>query len=148
MTLEYCQWFPRNCTPNEVLSIGTNMFQGFFEPMAYVTTVTAPSTMKIKVVAPPDGKGQTSEWYITEVRSQLFTNSDVGTCQYCTVRLQHPAGNGDRCHYTSHQFGERLLVHVEELRAWTEGLRTILRLALRTHVARRVAWHSLEPQVV
>ena len=51
--------------------------------------------------------------------------------------------DGDRCHYTSHQFGERLLVRVEELRAWTEGLRTILRLALRTHVARRVAWHSL-----
>ena len=73
--------------------------------------------------------GQTSEWYITEVRSQLFTNSDVGTCQYCTVRLQHPAGNGDRCHYTSHQFGERLLVHVEEHRAWTEGLRTILRIS-------------------
>ena len=39
--------------------------------------------------------GHTSEWYITEGRSQLFTNSDVGTCQYRTVRLQHPAGNGD-----------------------------------------------------
>ena len=93
-------------------------------------------------------QGRPQNWYITEVRSQLFTNSDVGTCQYCTVRLQHPAGNGDRCHYTSHQFGERLLVHVEELRAWTEGLRTILRLALRIHVARREAWHSMEPQVV
>ena len=45
----------RNCSPNEVLSIGTNMFQGVFERMAKVTTVTAPSTMKIKVVAPPDG---------------------------------------------------------------------------------------------
>ena len=45
----------RNCTPNEVLSIGTNMFQGAFERMTKDTTVTAPSTMKIKVVAPPDG---------------------------------------------------------------------------------------------
>ena len=39
--------------------------------------------------------GQTSEWYITEVGSQLFTNSDIGTCQYCTVRLRHPVGNKD-----------------------------------------------------
>ena len=45
----------RNCTPNEVLSSGTNMFQGAFERMTKDTTVTAPSTMKVKVVAPPDG---------------------------------------------------------------------------------------------
>ena len=46
----------RNCTPNVVLSSGTNMFQGAFERMTKDTTVTAPSTMKIRVVAPPDGK--------------------------------------------------------------------------------------------
>ena len=45
----------RNCTPNVVLSSGTNMFQGAFERMMKDTTLTAPSTMKIKVVAPPDG---------------------------------------------------------------------------------------------
>ena len=39
--------------------------------------------------------GQTSEWYITEVGSQLFTNSGIGTYQYCTVRLRHPVGNKD-----------------------------------------------------
>ena len=45
----------RNCAPNEVLSSGTNMFQEAFERMTKDTTVTAPFTMKIKVVAPPGG---------------------------------------------------------------------------------------------
>ena len=45
----------RNCTPNEVLSSSTNMFKGDFERMTKETTVTAPSTIKVKVVAPPDG---------------------------------------------------------------------------------------------
>ena len=39
--------------------------------------------------------GQTSEWYISEVGSQLFTNSDIGSCHFCTVRLRHPVGNKD-----------------------------------------------------
>ena len=46
----------RNCTPNEVLSSGTNLFQWVFERMTKDTTLTAPSTMKIMVVAPPNGK--------------------------------------------------------------------------------------------
>ena len=45
----------RNCTPNQVLSSGTNMFQEASERMTKDTTMTAPSTIKIKVVAPPDG---------------------------------------------------------------------------------------------
>ena len=48
-------------------------------------------------------------------------------------------GIGTCGHDTSHQFGERLLVHVEEHRAngW-RALRTVLRLRLRVRVARHV----------
>ena len=45
----------RNCTLNEVLLGGTNKFQEVFERITKDMTASAPSTMKIKVVAPPDG---------------------------------------------------------------------------------------------
>ena len=51
----------RNCTPNEVLLSGTNVSQGAFERMTKDTTATAPSTMKIKVVAPPVGTSSLSK---------------------------------------------------------------------------------------
>ena len=45
----------RNCTPNEVLSSGTNKFQEASERMTKDTTASAPSTVKMKVVAPSNG---------------------------------------------------------------------------------------------
>ena len=58
--------------------------------------------------------GQTSEWYITEGRSQLITNSDVGRANTARFDFGIRLGMGSCGHDTSHQFGERLLVHVEE----------------------------------
>ena len=45
----------RNCTPSEVFSSGTTMFQEAFERMTKDTTATAPFTMKIKGGCPPIG---------------------------------------------------------------------------------------------
>merc|ERR1711998_186887 len=46
----------RDLYANVVLSGGTTMFQGIGERMTKELTALAPSTMKIKVVAPPERK--------------------------------------------------------------------------------------------
>merc|ERR1712199_67661 len=56
---------------NIVLSGGTTMFQGIGERMAKELTALAPSTMKIKVVAPPERKY--SVWIGGSILSSLST---------------------------------------------------------------------------
>merc|ERR1719191_2160707 len=56
---------------NVVLSGGTTMFQGIGERMAKELTALAPSTMKIKVVAPPERKY--SVWIGGSILSSLST---------------------------------------------------------------------------
>ena len=56
---------------NVVLSGGTTMFQGIGERMTKELTALAPSTMKIKVVAPPERKY--SVWIGGSILSSLST---------------------------------------------------------------------------
>ena len=56
---------------NIVLSGGTSMFQGVGERMTKELTALAPSTMKIKVVAPPERKY--SVWIGGSILSSLST---------------------------------------------------------------------------
>merc|ERR1712017_64830 len=56
---------------NVVLSGGTTMFQGVGERMTKELTALAPSTMKIKVVAPPERKY--SVWIGGSILSSLST---------------------------------------------------------------------------
>merc|ERR1712211_51560 len=56
---------------NVVLSCGTTMFQGIGERMTKELTALAPSTMKIKVVAPPERKY--SVWIGGSILSSLST---------------------------------------------------------------------------
>merc|ERR1712182_101976 len=61
----------RNLYENIVLSGGTTMFQGIGERMTKELTALAPSTMKIKVVAPPERKY--SVWIGGSILSSLST---------------------------------------------------------------------------
>merc|ERR1739847_222500 len=60
---------------NVVLSGGTTMFAGIGERMTKELTALAPSTMKIKVVAPPERKY--SVWIGGSILSSLSTLADV-----------------------------------------------------------------------
>jgi len=61
----------RNLYENIVLSGGTTMFQGMGERMTKELTALAPSTMRIKVVAPPERKY--SVWIGGSILSSLST---------------------------------------------------------------------------
>jgi len=61
----------RNLYENVVLSGGTTMFQGIGERMTKELTALAPSTMRIKVVAPPERKY--SVWIGGSILSSLST---------------------------------------------------------------------------
>jgi len=52
--MKCCVNIRKNLYANVVLSSGTNMFQGMVERMTNELTALAPSTMKAKVVAPPE----------------------------------------------------------------------------------------------
>ena len=60
---------------NVVLSGGTTMFAGIVERMAKELTALAPSTMKIKVVAPPERKY--SLWIGGSILSSLSTFQEM-----------------------------------------------------------------------
>merc|ERR1711877_51120 len=62
---------------NVVLSGGTTMFAGIGECMTKELTALAPSTMKIKVVAPPERKY--SVWIGGSILSSLSTSSRCGS---------------------------------------------------------------------
>ena len=53
-----------NLCANVVLSGGTTMFQGIGERMTKELTALAPSTVKIKVVAPPERKVLCVDWRV------------------------------------------------------------------------------------
>jgi len=61
----------RNLYENVVLSGGTTMFQGIGERMTKELSVLAPSTMRVKVVAPPERKY--SVWIGGSILSSLST---------------------------------------------------------------------------
>ncbi len=57
MFRECCSWTPVRCNGRLIiLSGGTTMFTGIGERMTKELTALVPSTMKIKVVAPPERK--------------------------------------------------------------------------------------------
>merc|ERR1712070_1036289 len=65
------QYIRKDLYANVVLSGGTTMFQGVGERMTKELTALAPSTMKIKVVAPPERKY--SVWIGGSILSSLST---------------------------------------------------------------------------
>ena len=66
----------KNLYSNVVLSGGTTMFAGIGERMTKELTALAPSTMKIKVVAPPERKYLV--WIGGSISSSLSTSSRRG----------------------------------------------------------------------
>jgi len=87
---------------NVVLSGGTTMFTGIGERMTKELTALAPSTMKIKVVAPPERKY--SVWIGGSILSSLSTFQQSGSPRVSTTSLAQPSSTGN-----ASDFAERVI---------------------------------------
>merc|ERR1711924_288225 len=79
------------------------MFGGIGERMTKEITALAPSTMKIKVVAPPERKY--SVWIGGSILSSLSTSSSRGSPRANTMSLDQPSCTG-----SASKFGDLLRV--------------------------------------
>merc|ERR1712126_127335 len=83
---------------NVVLSGGTTMFQGIGERMTKELTALAPSTMKIKVVAPPERKY--SVWMEGLSCLPSAHSSRCGSRRASTMNLARPSSTGSASELT------------------------------------------------
>merc|ERR1712080_164137 len=73
---------------NVVLSGGSTMFPGIAERMNKELVALAPSTMKIKIIAPPERKY--SVWIGGSILTSLSTFQQIGSPKKNMMNLVHP----------------------------------------------------------
>merc|ERR1712071_427505 len=74
---------------NTVMSGGTTMYPGIADRMGKEITALAPSTIKIKIIAPPESKY--SVWIGGSILASLSTFSRCGSPSRNTMSAAHPS---------------------------------------------------------
>merc|ERR1712029_68009 len=74
------------------MSGGTTMYPGIADRMQKEITALAPSTIKIKIIAPPERKY--SVWIGGSILSSLSTFQQIGSPSRSTTSAAHPLSTG------------------------------------------------------
>merc|ERR1712224_402516 len=81
------------------MSGGTTMYPGIADRMQKEITALAPSTIKIKIIAPPERKY--SVWIGGSVLSSLSTFQQSGSPSKNTMSAAHPLSTGRASNFTT-----------------------------------------------
>merc|ERR1711971_929598 len=85
---------------NTVLSGGTTMYPGIADRMQKEITALAPSTIKIKIIAPPERKY--SVWIGSSILASLSTSSRCGSPSRSTTSAAHPSSTASASKRNEH----------------------------------------------
>merc|ERR1719361_43033 len=92
------------------MSGGTTMYPGIADRMQKEITALAPSTIKIKIIAPPERKY--SVWIGGSILASLSTFQQIGSPSKSTTNAAHPLSTGNaskpNCHTNLY-----LLLHIK-----------------------------------
>merc|ERR1712203_858128 len=84
---------------NTVMSGGTTMYPGIADRMQKEITALAPSTIKIKIIAPPERKY--SVWIGGSILSSLSPSNRCGSPSKSTMSAAHPLSTGSASNFST-----------------------------------------------
>merc|ERR1719362_2463836 len=84
---------------NTVMSGGTTMYPGIADRMQKEITALAPSTIKIKIIAPPERKY--SVWIGGSILSSLSTFQQMWITKQDTTSAAHPLSTGSASNFST-----------------------------------------------